>query len=130
MEKKKAPDKIQTVLTVNGRPFTNRFVGAGESKLSGPITAIKKVVEHRLTNLEGHKQMTWWNASTVVSATCWRIRYTFWSRRLTDTASWENTIYRRKRRHHQPPITVMKKWQDKWHKLFTKHAVNHIGSDN
>ena len=72
----KAPFKVQTVLTDNGKSFTDHFTRVGERKPSGNHPFDQECqafgIEHGLIK-PGRPQTAWRSASTAVSAMCWRL---------------------------------------------------------
>ena len=136
--KEKAPFKVQTVLTDNGKSFTDRFTRAGERKPSGchPFDQECQThsIEHRLIK-PGRPQ-----TNGMVERFNGRISDVLATRRYTSGEDLEQTLKRymwlynhhipQKALHHQSPIVVMKEWQAKRPELFTKRVVNHTGPDN
>ena len=135
--KEKAPFKIQTVLTDNGKSFTDRFTRAGERKPSGNHEFDQECqtdgIEHRLIK-PGRPQ-----TNGMVERFNGRISDVLATRRYTSGEDLEQTLKRytwlynhhipQKALHHQSPIEVMKEWQTKRPELFTKRVVNHTGPD-
>ena len=133
----KAPFKIQTVLTDNGKSFTGRFTRAGERKPSGyhPFDQACQThgIEHRLIK-PGRPQ-----TNGMVERFNGRISDVLATRRYTSGEDLEQTLKRytwlynhhipQKALHHQTPIAVMKEWQIKCPELFTKKVVNHTGPE-
>ena len=134
----KAPFTIQTVLTDNGKSFTDRFTRAGERKPSGrhPFDQMCQThgIEHRLIK-PGRPQ-----TNGMVERFNGRISDVLATRRYTSGEDLEQTLKRyawlynhhipQKALHHQSPITAMKEWQAKRPELFTKRVVNYAGPDS
>lgn len=133
----KAPFKIQTVLTDNGKSFTDRFTRAGERKPSGRHPFDQECqahdIEHRL--IKPGKPQT----NGMVERFNGRISDVLATRRYASGEDLEQTLKRytwlynhhipQKALHHQSPIAMMKEWQTKRPDLFTKRVVNHTGPD-
>lgn len=133
----KAPFKIQTVLTDNGKSFTDRFTRAGERKPSGrhPFDqgCQSQGIEHRLIR-PGRPQ-----TNGMVERFNGRISDVLATRRYESSEDLEQMLKRycwlynhhipQKALHHQPPIVAMKEWQAQRPELFTKRVVNHPGPD-
>ncbi len=70
----KAPFKVQTVLTDNGKSFTDRFTWVGERKPSGRHLFDQECqvldIEHRLIKRDDRKRMVWWSASPSIADCC------------------------------------------------------------
>lgn len=136
--KEKAPFKIQTVLTDNGKSFTDRFTRAGERKPSGKHAFDQECqadgIEHRLIK-PGRPQ-----TNGMVERFNGRISDVLATRRYTSSEDLEQTLTRycwlynhhipQKALHHQAPIAAMKEWQAKKPELFTKKTINHPGPDS
>lgn len=134
----KAPFKIQTVLTDNGKSFTDRFTRAGERKPSGRHAFDQECqahgIEHHLIK-PGRPQ-----TNGMVERFNGRISDVLATRRYTSGEDLEQTLKRyawlynhhisQKALHHQSPITAMKEWQSQCPELFTKRVVNHTGPDS
>lgn len=133
----KAPFKIQTVLTDNGKSFTNRFTRAGERTPSGRHLFDQKCqahgMEHRLIK-PGRPQ-----TNSMVERFNGRISDVLATRRYMPGDDLEQTLNRyawlynhhipQKALHHQAPIAAMKEWQCKRPELLTKRVINHTGPD-
>ncbi|MGP9656296.1 IS481 family transposase [Halomonas sp. AOP35-4E-18] len=133
----KAPFTIQTVLTDNGKSFTDRFTRAGERQPSGRHPFDQECqahgIEHRLIK-PGRPQ-----TNGMVERFNGRISDVLATRWYTSGKDLEQTLKRyawlynhhisQKALHHQSPITTMKEWQSKRPELFTKRVVNHTGLD-
>ena len=134
---KKAPFKIQTVLTVNGKSFINRFTRAGQRKSGGrhPFDqeCLTHSIEHRLIKL-GRPQ-----TKVMMERFNGRISDVLAIRRYTSGEDLEQTLRRycwpynhhilQKALYQQSPAAAMKEWQSKRPELFTKRVVNHTGPD-
>ncbi len=130
---KKAPFKMQTVLTDNGKSFTGRFMGAGERKPSGrhafDRTCQAHGIEHRLIKL-GRPQ-----TNGMVGRFNGRISDVLATRRYESkqTLKRYRWLYHyhipQKALHYQLPTAAMKEWQAQRTELFIKRVVNHRGLD-
>jgi len=130
--KEKAPFKIQTVLTDNGKSFTDRFTRAGERKPSGNHEFDQKCqvggIEHRLIK-PGRPQ-----TNGMVERFNGRISDVLATRRYTSGEALEQTLKRymwlhnhhisQKALHHQSPIGAMKEWQAKRPELFGSSSLH------
>lgn len=110
--KEKAPFKIQTVLTDNGKSFTGRFTRAGERKLSGNHEFDQEcqtdAIEHRMIK-PGRPQ-----TNGMVERFNGRISDVLATRRYTSSEDLEQTLKRymwlynhyipQKALHHQSPL--------------------------
>lgn len=128
---KKAPLKIQTVLTDNGKSFTDRFTRAGERKPSGYYLFDQEYqangIEHRLIK-PGRPQ-----TNGMVERSNGRISDVLATRRYTSGEDLEQTLKRyarlynhhitQKALHHQSAIAAMKEWQSKRSEIFAKRVV-------
>lgn len=115
----KAPFNIQTVLTDNGKSFTDRFTRAGERKPSGRhfVDQACKAhgIEHRLIK-PGRPQK-----NGMVARFNGRISDALATRHYTSNEDLEQTLKRyawlynhhipQKALHHQAPLAAMKEWQ-------------------
>ena len=131
----KSPFTIQTVLTDNGKSFTDRFTRAGERKPSGPHPFDQECQahgnEHRLIKLGRLQTNAWWSASKG------RISDVQATRRYVSGEGLEQTLKRyfwlynhhipQEALHHQSPIAAMQEWQIKRLELFTNRLLNHTG---
>lgn len=136
--KGKAPFKIQTVLTDNGKSVTDRFTRAGERKPSGNHAFDQECqadgIEHRLIK-PGRPQ-----TNGMVERFNGRSSEVLATRRYTSREDLEQTLKRytwlynyhipQKALHHQSPIAVMKEWQTRRPELFTRRVVNYTGPDS
>ncbi|QJQ95216.1 MULTISPECIES: IS481 family transposase [Halomonadaceae] len=133
----KTPFKIQTVLTDNGKSFTDRFTRAGERKPSGRHLFDQECqahgIEHRLIK-PGRPQ-----TNGMVERFNGRISDVLATRRYVSGEDLEQTLKRycwlynhhisQKALYHQSPIAAMKEWQAKRPELFTKRVISHAAPD-
>ncbi len=134
---KKSPFTLQTVLTDNGKSFTDLFTRAGERKPSGRHPFDQECqahgIEHRLIK-PGRPQ-----TNGMVERFNGRISDVLTTRRYVSGEDLEQTLKRyswlynrhipQKALHHQSPIAAMQEWQIKRPVLFPKRLVNHTGPD-
>ena len=123
---KAAPFKIKTLLTDNGREFTDRAFGRREKDASGEheFDALCQAlgIEHRLTKPR-HPQTNGiverFNGRLAQVLKSHRYRFVWlYNERLPQRALDLNT-----------PIQALKKWQATHPDLFAKRVVNHPGPD-
>lgn len=133
----KAPFMIQTVLTDNGKSFTDRFTRAGERKPNGrhPFDQACQAhgIEHRLIK-PGRPQ-----TNGMMERFNGRISDMLATRRYASGEDLEQTLKRygwlynhhipQKALYHLSPIAAMKEWQVKRPELFTKRVINHARPD-
>ena len=134
---KKAPFKIQTVLTDNGKSFTDRFTRTGERKPSGrhPFDqeCLAHGIEHRLIK-PGRPQ-----TNGMVERFNGRIEDVLQSHRFRSSEDLEQTILGYVRLYNgqlpqsvlkgRTPIDALKDWHRQKPELFRKRPYNHTGCD-
>lgn len=124
---KAAPFKIKTLLTDNGREFTDRAFGRREKDASGEheFDALCQAlgIEHRLTkprHPQTNGMVERFNGRLAQVLKSHRYRFVWlYNERLPQRALDLNT-----------PIQALKKWQATHPDLFAKRVVNHPGPDN
>ncbi len=133
----KAPFKIRTMLTDNGKAFTDRFTSGGERKPTGRHKVDQLCqsndIEHRLIR-PGYPQ-----TNGMVERFNGRIADVLRSKRYDSSEDLESTLKRycylynqhinQKALKHQTPVQSLKDWQKKKPDLFIKKVVNHTGPD-
>lgn len=123
---KAAPFKIKTLLTDNGREFTDRAFGRREKDASGEheFDALCQAlgIEHRLTkprHPQTNGMVERFNGRLAQVLKSHRYRFVWlYNERLPQRALDLNT-----------PIQALKKWQATHPNLFAKRVVNHPGPD-
>ncbi len=134
---KAAPFKIRTLLTDNGREFTDRAFGKREKDASGEheFDALCEAlgIEHRLTKPK-HPQ-----TNGMVERFNGRLAHVLKSHRFNSAHDLETTLHRfvwlynehlpQKALELSTPIQALKKWQASHPDLFSKRVVNHPGPD-
>jgi transposase InsO family protein len=123
---KAAPFKIKTLLTDNGREFTDRAFGRREKDASGEheFDALCQAlgIEHRLTkprHPQTNGMVERFNGRLAQVLKSHRYRFVWlYNERLPQRALDLNT-----------PIQALKKWQATHPDLFAKRVVNHPGPD-
>lgn len=123
---KAAPLKIKTLLTDNGREFTDRAFGRREKDASGEheFDALCQAlgIEHRLTkprHPQTNGMVERFNGRLAQVLKSHRYRFVWlYNERLPQRALDLNT-----------PIQALKKWQATHPDLFAKRVVNHPGPD-
>lgn len=134
---KAAPFKIKTLLTDNGREFTDRAFGRREKDASGEheFDALCQAlgIEHRLTKPK-HPQ-----TNGMVERFNGRLAQVLKSHRFNSALDLETTLHRfvwlynehlpQRALDSSTPIQALKKWQVSHPDLFVKRVVNHPGPD-
>ena len=123
---KAAPFKIKTLLTDNGREFTDRAFGRREKDASGEheFDALCQAlgIEHRLTkprHPQTNGMVERFNGRLAQVLKSHRYRFVWlYNEHLPQRALDLNT-----------PIQALKKWQATHPNLFAKRVVNHPGPD-
>lgn len=123
---KAAPFKIKTLLTDNGREFTDRAFGRREKDASGEheFDALCQAlgIEHRLTkprHPQTNGMVERFNGRLAQVLKSHRYRFVWlYNERLPQRALDLNT-----------PIQALKEWQATHPDLFAKRVVNHPGPD-
>ncbi|MDI4661942.1 IS481 family transposase [Cobetia sp. BMC6] len=132
-----APFTIRTVLTDNGKSFTDRFTVGGEPKPSGHHLFDQECqshgIEHRLIR-PGRPQ-----PNGMVERFNGRISDVLATRRYDSSEDLEQTLERycwlynhhipQRALHHKAPIAAMKEWQVERPELFTQAIVNQTAPD-
>ncbi|MGO2507354.1 MAG: integrase core domain-containing protein, partial [Psychrobacter alimentarius] len=127
-----------TVLTDNGKSFTDRFTVGGERNPSGRHLFDQECqshgIEHRLIK-PGRPQ-----TNGMVERFNGRISDVLATRRYDSSEDLEQTLERycwlynyhipQKALRHKAPIAAMKEWQAERPELFTKLVVNQTGPDS
>jgi transposase InsO family protein len=134
---KAAPFRIQTILTDNGKEFTDRFITAGERTPTGEHAfdqlCTELDIEHRLTRPR-HPQ-----TNGMVERFNGRIADLLRTHHFRSGEELETTLLRyawlynhhlpQKALGHVSPVQAMKIWQTSKPDLFHKRVVNHQGHD-
>jgi transposase InsO family protein len=135
---KAAPMKVHTVLTDNGKEFTDRFCATGERKPTGghavdPVCAEARV-EHRL--IPPRRPQT----NGMVERFNGRISEGFATHRYRSGEDLKSALERYVRRYnhelpqaalgHRAPIEALKEWQQKRPDLFRKRVYQLTGLDS
>lgn len=134
---KAAPFHIQTILTDNGKEFTDRFITSGERTPTGEhafdLLCTELGIEHRLTQPK-HPQ-----TNGMVERFNGRIADLLRTHHFRSGEELETTLLRyawlynhhlpQKALGHVSPTQAMKKWQTSHPDLFHKRVVNHRGHD-
>jgi transposase InsO family protein len=135
---KKCPIRIQTILTDNGKEFTDRFTANGEREPTGNH-AFDKVctdfgIEHRLIPPR-HPQ-----TNGMVERFNGRISHVVKSTRFANADEMKTTLtqYLELYNHHivqrnlghLTPVKALKEWYRKKPELFNKRVYDHMGLDN
>ena len=133
-----APFRIQTLLTDNGKEFTDRFVTTGERTPSGQHVfdqlCAQLGIEHRLTRPR-HPQ-----TNGMVERFNGRIADLLRTHHFRSSEDLKQTLHRSVRLYnpHLPqkaldpvsPVQTMKQWQHSHPQLFHKRVVNRPGYDS
>ena len=135
--REQAPFKIKTLLTDNGKCFTDRFAAGGERRPTGKHRVDQfcehHAVEHRL--IPPYRPQT----NGMVERFNGRISDVLNTHRFDSRDDLETTLKRynwlynhhinQKALHHRTPIGAMKQWQQDRPELFRKRVINHAGPD-
>ena len=134
----RAPFKIKTLLTDNGKTFTDRFTSGGEREPSDKHKVDKFCRQHGID----HRLITPYRPQTngMVERFNGRISDVLNTHRFDSLEDLETTLKRynwlynhhinQKALHHRSPIGAMKQWQADRPELFWKRVINHAGPDN
>lgn len=134
----RAPFKIKTLLTDNGKTFTDRFTSGGEREPSGKHKVDKFCRQHGID----HRLITPYRPQTngMVERFNGRISDVLNTHRFDSREDLETTLKRynwlynhhinQKALHHRSPIGAMKQWQADRPELFWKRVINHAGPDS
>jgi len=133
-----APFHIRTILTDNGKEFTDRLFASrqraptGEHAFDQLCTALG--IQHRLTPVRRPQ------TNGMVERFNGRISEVLRSHHFQNSADLEATLKRyvwlynqhlpQKALDHKPPIQAMKQWATTHPQLFRRRVVNHPGPDN
>ena len=134
---KAAPFRIRTLLTDNGKEFTDRLFGARAKQASGAhefdALCQSLEIEHRLTRPK-HPQ-----TNGMVERFNGRLAQVIRSHHFNDRADLESTLHRfvwlynqhlpQKALDHETPIDALRKWRALNPDLFKKRVLNHPGPD-
>lgn len=134
---KAAPFKIQTLLTDNGKEFTDRLFGkrakdaSGEHEFDALCDALD--IEHRLTKPRTPK------TNGMVERFNGRLEQVLRSHHFNSAEDLEKTLHRyvwlynehlpQKALNHEAPVQALKRWQTSHPHLFSKAVRNHAGPD-
>ena len=135
---KAAPFKIKTLLTDNGKEFTDRLFGKHVKDASGEhefdTLCHARGIEHRLTKPRTPK------TNGTVERFNGRLEQVLRSHHFNSAEDLEKTLYRyvwlynehlpQKALNHQTPVQALKRWQKSHPDLFSKTVRNHPGSDS
>jgi transposase InsO family protein len=135
---KAAPFRIRTLLTDNGREFTDRAFGRREKDASGSHEFDELCqalgIEHRLTRPR-HPQ-----TNGMVERFNGRLENVLRSHRFNSAHDLETTLHRfvwlynehvpQRALNLRAPVQALKHWQTAHPDLFSKRVVNHPGPDN
>ncbi|GAA3893243.1 IS481 family transposase [Halomonas cibimaris] len=135
--REKAPFNIKTLLTDNGKCFTDRFAAGGERRPTGKHKVDRlcesHAIEHRL--IRPYRPQT----NGMVERFNGRISDVLNTHRFDSREDLESTLKRynwlynhhinQKALHHRTPIGEMKRWQQEKPELFWKRVINHSGPD-
>lgn len=134
----KAPFRVRTVLTDNGKEFTDRFCATGERQPTGahPFDALctDQAIDHRLTRPRRPQ------TNGMVERFNGRISEILTSTRFDSAQDLRQTLmnYMRVYNHHIPqkalghisPVAALKQWQQIKPELFLKRVHNQPGLDS
>ena len=134
---KAAPMKIKTLLTDNGREFTDRAFGVRAKDASGEhgFDALCQAlgIEHRLTKPK-HPQ-----TNGMVERFNGRIAQVLNTHHFHSAEDLEQTLHRfvwlynhripQKALHHEAPVNALKRWQQNHPELFSKQVRDRPGPD-
>ena len=133
-----APFRIHTLLTDNGKEFTDRLFGKRERDATGQheFDALCQAlgIEHRLTRPRTPQ------TNGMVERFNGRLEQVLRSHHFNSAEDLEQTLLRyawlynhhlpQKSLNHEAPIQAMKRWQHSHPHLFQKQVRNHPGPDN
>jgi transposase InsO family protein len=135
---KAAPFVISTILTDNGKEFTDRLFGSRAKDASGEhefdLLCESLGIEHRLTKPRTPR------TNGMVERFNGRLEQVLQTHRFNSAEDLSKTLHRyvwlynqhlpQKALNHQTPLTALKRWQESHPHLFKKKVVNHPGPDN
>lgn len=134
---KAAPFKIQTLLTDNGKEFTDRLFGKRAKDASGThefdALCAALGIQHRLTKPKSPQ------TNGMVERFNGRLEQVLRSHHFNSAEDLEKTLHRyvwlynqhlpQKALGHETPVQALKRWQSSHPKLFLKQVRNHPGPD-
>jgi transposase InsO family protein len=134
---KAAPFVISTILTDNGKEFTDRLFGSRAKDASGEhefdLLCESLGIEHRLTKPRTPR------TNGMVERFNGRLEQVLQTHRFNSAEDLSKTLHRyvwlynqhlpQKALNHQTPLTALKRWQESHPHLFKKKVVNHPGPD-
>lgn len=133
----RAPFRIKTLLTDNGKTFTDRFTSGGERQPSGRHKVDRFCRQHGID----HRLIPPYRPQTngMVERFNGRVSDVLNTHRFDSREDLETTLKRynwlynhhinQKALHHQTPIGAMKQWQTERPELFWKRVINHASPD-
>ena len=135
--RKGAPFKIQTILTDNGKEFSDRLFGKHGRQPSGEhefdLLCQALGIEHRLTRPRTPR------TNGMVERFNGRLSQVIRSHHFNSAEDLEKTLHRfvwlynkqvpQKALRHETPIQALKRWQKTHPHLFEKNVRNHPGPD-
>lgn len=134
---KKCPVTIKTLLTDNGKEFTDRFIATGEREPTGKHAfdkaCLKLTIEHRLIppkhpQTNGMVERFNGRISAIVKSTYFRS-----AEEMIATLERYNKVYNhhiiQRNLEHMTPIKAMKVWQKKKPELFKKRVYDQADLD-
>ena len=136
--KKAAPMHIKTLLTDNGKEFTDRLFGSRAKDASGrhefDQLCLSLGIEHRLTKPKTPQ------TNGMVERFNGRIAQVLRSHHFNSADDLEKTLHRyvwlynqhlpQKALDHRTPVQALKRWRHSHPQLFTKQVRNHPGPDS
>jgi transposase InsO family protein len=134
---KAAPFVISTILTDNGKEFTDRLFGGRAKDASGEhefdLLCESLGIEHRLTKPRTPR------TNGMVERFNGRLEQVLQTHRFNSAEDLSKTLHRyvwlynqhlpQKALNHQTPLTALKRWHESHPHLFKKKVVNHPGPD-
>ncbi len=130
---KAAPFGINTILTDNGKEFTDRLLGSRAKDASGDhefdLLCDILGIEHRLTRPRTPR------TNSMVERFNGRLEQVLQTHRFNSAEDLSKTLHRymwlynqhlqQKALNHQTPLMALKRWQESHPHLFTKIVINH-----
>lgn len=134
---KAAPFTIRTLLTDNGKEFTDRLFGQRAKEASGQhefdALCASLGIEHRLTKPKSPQ------TNGMVERFNGRLAQVLRSHHFNSADDLEKTLHRyvwlynqhlpQKALNHETPVQALKRWQSSHPQLFLKEVRNHAGPD-
>ena len=134
---KAAPFVIKTILTDNGKEFTDRLFGSRAKDASGEhefdLLCESLDIEHRLTKPRTPR------TNGMVERFNGRLEQVLQTHRFNSAEDLSKTLHRyvwlynqhlpQKALNHETPLMALKRWQESHPHLFKKKVVNHPGPD-